>query len=48
MGQGVWCGLEHGARCGGVDWWGLHGEVCEVRYVRWGMQGDVHKAGYMR
>ena len=27
-------GLDHGAGCGGVNWWGKQGEVCEVGYVR--------------
>ena len=37
-----------GVGCGGVDCWGICGEVCEVRYARSGMQGEVHEVRYMR
>ena len=27
---------------GGVDWWGMCGDVCKVRYVRWDMCGEIY------
>ena len=31
-----------GTGCGGVDWWDICGEVCEVRYERWDTQGEIY------
>ena len=27
---------------GGVVWWGMCGEVCKVRYVRWDAHGEIY------
>ena len=47
-GQGVGVWIRSWGRVWAVDWWGMHGDVCKVRYARWGMQGEVRKVGYAR
>ena len=41
-GCGVWIrSWEQGVRLG-IRSWGICGEVCEVRYLRWDTQGEIY------